>query len=65
MGLDSSIRRPMLPTIFSMIRPRWVSSTNLASVAMILPWRSTYTRWGPLTITSLTVGSLSRGSIGP
>ena len=40
-GEDSSTRLPICETILSMIRSRWASSTNDASVASILPVRST------------------------
>ena len=56
-GLDSSMRRPTWPTIFSMIRSTWVASTNLVSVRWMMPARSTHTWLAPLTITSVTLGS--------
>ena len=64
-GWASSIRRPTWPTILSMIRRRWVSSTKLAVVFSTLPLRSTKTMFGPLTITSVMSSSRSRRSIGP
>ena len=41
-GDDSSMRRPTCETIRSMIRRRWASSTNVASVSSTLPPRSMY-----------------------
>ena len=40
-GEASSTRRPTCETILSMIRSRWALSTKVASVASILPRRST------------------------
>ena len=40
-GFASSTRRPTWLTILSMMRRRWVSSTNFTSVSVSLPLRST------------------------
>ena len=64
-GLDSSTRRPTAETILSMTRRRWASSQKATSVLRSLPFISTKTSSGPLTITSLTSGSASSGSMGP
>ena len=65
-GDDSSTRRPSGPTMRS-IRCRTASSpSNRPSGALsIRPSRSTYTSSGPLTMTSVTLGSFNRNSIGP
>ena len=65
-GDDSSTRRPNGPTMRS-IRCRTDSSpSNSPSGALSMrPPRSTYTSSDPLTMTSVTSGSLSRNSIGP
>ena len=56
-GLDSSTRRPILDTIFSMVRRRCASSTNWASACISRPFFSSQTLSKPLTITSETSGS--------
>ena len=64
-GEDSSMRRPTCETMRSMIRRRCASSRNVASVSSIRPFRSMYSWSGPLTITSVTLGSFRNGSSGP
>ena len=64
-GLASSTRRPTWLTILSMMRRRCVSSTNFTSLITSRPLRSTYTRFGPFTMTSVIDSSRSSGSIGP
>ena len=65
MGVASSMRRPTWPTILSMMRRRWVSSTNETGTRSILPWRSTNTLSGPFTMTSVTSTSFRKRSMGP
>ncbi len=64
-GVDSSMRRPTSPTILSMMRRRWFSSTNVTLLSSRRPRFSTYTRSGPLTMTSVISGSLRNRSMGP
>ncbi len=65
-GDDSSTRRPSGLTIRSI---RWSTcaspSNHRPSTFSIRPFRSTYTSSAPLTMTSLTSGSLSNRSTGP
>ena len=65
MGLPSSIWRPILETILSMIFIRCGASVNLTLVSSSKPPRSMYTCLGPLTKMSEMPGSASKGSIGP
>ena len=64
-GDDSSMRRPTWPTMRSMTRRRWSSEKNRESVSTMTPLRSTKIGAVELTITSLTVGSARKRSIGP
>ena len=54
-GDDSSTRRPTCETILSMIRITCGSSTKRMSVSSSLPFRSTYTLSGALTMISVTL----------
>ncbi len=65
MGVDSSTRRPTWPTILSIRRRRWVSSTNVDCACSIWPLRSMKTWSGPLHMTSETSSSLRKRSMGP
>ncbi len=64
-GDDSSIRRPICPTIFVMIRRRCESSVNVSPVRESRPRRSTQMSSGPLTMISEIVESGRRRSSGP
>ena len=64
-GDDSSIRRPIWPTIFVMIRRRCEVSVNVSGVCESRPLRSIQMSFGPLTMISETVGSESSRSSGP
>ena len=64
-GVASSMRRPTWATILSMMRRRCWSSTKVALVFSTLPLRSTNTRSGPLTMTSVISSERSRRSMGP
>ena len=65
MGLVSSTRRPIRPTMRSMICRRWALSRNVTSDRSSLPLRSQKMRSHRLTRMSLIVGSLSSVSSGP
>jgi hypothetical protein len=56
-GLDSSTRRPTLPTILSIVRRRWFSSTKFPSTRCSRPSRSIQMSNGPLTMTSVISAS--------
>ena len=64
-GDDSSIRRPIWPTIFVMIRRRCDESVNVSGVGESRPARSIQMSRGPLTMISEIVGSESSRSSGP
>ena len=64
-GLDSSMRRPTLLTMRSMICSRCASSLKVTAVGSSRPWRSTYTWSKRLTRMSETSGSRSSISSGP
>ena len=64
-GLASSTRRPSGARMRSITCRRWASSWKRASTGAMRPARSTNTRSGPQTITSVTAGSRSSGSSGP
>ena len=64
-GDDSSIRRPIWPTIFVMIRRRCDASVKVSGVCDRRPARSIQMSFGPLTMISDTDGSASRRSSGP
>ena len=64
-GDDSSMRRPTCPTMRSMTRRRWSSEKNRESVSTMTPLRSTKIGAVELTMTSLTVASARKRSIGP
>ena len=61
----SSTRRPTWATILLRIRRRCESSWKRTEVCISLPWRSTQTSYGPLTMISETVSSASSRSSGP
>ncbi len=64
-GDDSSMRRLIGTTIFSMIRMMWSSSRNTRPLSCSTPDCSKNTLRGPLIMISVTFGSSSSGSIGP
>src|SRR5579871_5363760 len=64
-GCDSSTRRPTAETILLTMRRRCDSSLKRTGVGSKTPLRSTKTHSWPLIRISLTLGSLSKGSIGP
>ena len=61
-GLDSSTRRLTVETIRSMVCMSSASPVKRASMRCRLPWRSTHTSLGPLTMISVIVSSASSGS---
>lgn len=60
-----SHRQPFDETMRSMVLRTCSSSQNCMSVGLILPWRSTQTLSGALTIISVTSGSQSNFTMGP
>ena len=64
-GDDSSIRRPICPTIFVMIRRRCDESLKVSVVGESRPPRSIQMSRGPLTMISEIVGSERNRSSGP
>ena len=64
-GDDSSIRRPIWPTIFVMIRRRCDESLKVSVVGESRPARSIQMSRGPLTMISEIVGSERSRSSGP
>ncbi len=64
-GLVWSIRRPSGVMIRSMMRSTCSSLRKTVSTRRILPPRSMYRWFGPLTMISVTVSSASSGSSGP
>ena len=61
-GLDSSTRRLTVETMRSIVCMSSASLVKRASMRCRLPWRSTHTSSGPLTMISVIVSSASSGS---